>query len=55
MKASLLLTSNAIFLALPFALLGSWTAYLVVLFAYAGASFFLVQHARRIAPELTRS
>ena len=51
----LLSRRNAIFLALPFALLGSWTAYLVVLFAYAGASFFLVQHARRIAPELTRS
>ena len=46
---------NAIFLAIPFALLGSWTPYLIVLFAYAGASFFLAQHARRIAPELTRS
>ena len=51
----LLSPRNAIFLAIPFALLGSWTPYLIALFAYAGASFFLAQHARRIAPELTRS
>ena len=51
----LLSRRNAVFLALPFALLGSWTPYLVTLFAYAGVSFFLAQHARRISPELTRS
>ena len=46
---------TAIFLAIPFALAGTWTACLIALFAYAGASFFLAQHARRIDPELTRS
>lgn len=46
---------NFILLAIPFALLGAWTAYLVTLFVYAAASFFYLQHARRIAPELTRS
>jgi hypothetical protein len=51
----LLSRRNAILLAIPFALFGGWTAYLVVLLGYAGASFFYVQHARRIAPELTRS
>lgn len=51
----LLSRRNAIFLAVPFALAGSWTPYLVILFAYAGCSFFVVQQARRVAPELTRS
>jgi len=37
---------NAIFAAIPFALAGSWTAYLLVLLAYATASFFIVQHVR---------
>jgi len=51
----LLSRRNAVFVAVPFALFGVWTAYLVALFAYAGVSFFVTQHARRIAPELTRS
>jgi len=46
---------NFILLAIPFALLSAWTPYLVTLFVYAAASFFYLQHARRIAPELTRS
>ena len=51
----LLSRRNAILLAIPFALLGGWTTFLITLFGYAGASFFYLQHARRIAPELTRS
>jgi hypothetical protein len=38
---------NAIFAAIPFALMGAWTAYLVTLLVYAAASFFLVQHVRQ--------
>jgi hypothetical protein len=41
---------NAIFLAVPFALLGARTAFLVVLLAYAAISFFLLQRLRRIVP-----
>jgi len=37
---------NAIFAAIPFALAGSWTAYLLALLVYAAASFFIVQHVR---------
>lgn len=37
---------NAIFAALPFAIFGAWTALLIVLFLYAAASFFFVQHVR---------
>jgi len=37
---------NAIFAAIPFALAGAWTSYLVALLAYAAASFFVVQHVR---------
>jgi len=48
---------NAILLAIPFAIFGTWTAYLIVLFVYAATSFFYLQHARRIAakvdPKLT--
>jgi len=51
----LLSRRNAIFLAIPFAVFGVWTSYLIALFVYAAASFFYVQHVRRIAPELTRS
>jgi uncharacterized membrane protein len=51
----LLSRRNAILLAIPFALAGAWTSYLVALFIYAGASFFYLQHVRRIASELTRS
>jgi hypothetical protein len=46
---------NAILLAIPFAVFSSWTAYLIALFVYAAGSFFYLQHARRVAPELTRS
>ena len=41
---------NAILLALPFALLGAWTTYLLALLAYSAASFFLVQKLRRTLP-----
>jgi hypothetical protein len=37
---------SAIVLAIPFALAGAWTSYLVVLLGYAAVSFFLVQHVR---------
>ena len=37
---------NAIFAAIPFALAGAWTPYLLVMLAYAAASFFIVQHVR---------
>jgi hypothetical protein len=37
---------NAILLAVPFALFGAWTAYLVGLNFYAAASFFYVQQGR---------
>ena len=46
---------NAIFAAIPFALLGAWATYLVVMLIYAAASFFIVQHARHSPVELTRS
>jgi hypothetical protein len=46
---------NAIFAAIPFAVAGAWSTYLVVMLLYAAASFFLVQHARHSAAELTRS
>ncbi len=41
---------NAILLALPFALFGAWTAYLLVLLFYSATSFFLVQKLRRALP-----
>jgi MobA-like NTP transferase domain len=37
---------SAIVLAVPFALAGAWTSYLVVLSIYALVSFFIVQHVR---------
>lgn len=37
---------SAIIAAIPFALAGAWTAYLVALFAYAAMSFFGIQHVR---------
>jgi hypothetical protein len=39
----LLSRRNAIFLAIPFALGGVWTAYLLAILAYAALSFFIVQ------------
>jgi hypothetical protein len=41
---------NAIFLAIPFAVAGSWTAYLIVTLLYAAISFFLLQHVRHQQP-----
>ena len=42
----LLSRRNAIFLAIPFALGGVWTAYLIVTALYAALSFFLIQRVR---------
>jgi hypothetical protein len=41
---------SAIVLAIPFALAGAWTSYLVALLAYAALSFFIVQHVRHQPP-----
>lgn len=46
---------NAILAAVPFAFAGAWATYLVTMLIYAAASFFLVQHARHSAAELTAS
>jgi MobA-like NTP transferase domain len=40
---------NAIFAAIPFAAVGRWTAFLLAMMIYAGASFFVVQQARHRA------
>jgi hypothetical protein len=37
---------NAIFTAIPFAIAGAWTAYLLLTLVYAAISFFIVQHVR---------
>jgi hypothetical protein len=37
---------SAIVLAIPFAIAGAWTSYLIGLLAYAAISFFIVQHVR---------
>ena len=37
---------SAIVAAIPFALAGSWTAYLVGLLLYASVSFFIIQRVR---------
>jgi hypothetical protein len=42
----LLSRRNAVALAIPFALGGVWTAYLVGLLGYAAISFFIVQRVR---------
>ncbi|WP_308516671.1 NTP transferase domain-containing protein [Sphingomonas flavescens] len=42
----LLSRRNAIFLAIPFALGGAWTAYLLSILIYAAFSFFIVQRVR---------
>ena len=39
---------NAIFAALPFALAGGWTGYLVTMAVYAAVSFYYTQHARHL-------
>jgi hypothetical protein len=41
---------NAIFAAVPFALAGAWTAYLLAMLLYAAISFFLLQHLRHRHP-----
>ncbi|HEY4070725.1 MAG TPA: NTP transferase domain-containing protein [Sphingomicrobium sp.] len=46
---------SATVLAIPFALAGAWTSYLILLLAYAMISFFIVQHVRHQPSELTRS
>jgi hypothetical protein len=46
---------SAIFAAIPFAIAGSWTPYLVALLIYATVSFFVIQHARHAQVELTQS
>jgi hypothetical protein len=45
----LLSRRNAIFLAIPFALGGVWTAYLIAVLAYAALSFFIIQRVRHSA------
>jgi len=37
---------GAIFAAIPFAVAGAWTPFLVTLLAYASVSFFIIQHVR---------
>jgi hypothetical protein len=37
---------SAIFAAVPFAIAGTWTAYLVAMLVYAAVSFFVTQHVR---------
>jgi MobA-like NTP transferase protein len=45
---------SAIFGAIPFALAGAWTSYLIALLVYAAASFFIVQRVRH-SSQLTGS
>jgi hypothetical protein len=42
----LLSRRNAIFAAIPFALAGAWTSYLLFMLIYAAVSFFIVQRVR---------
>jgi GTP:adenosylcobinamide-phosphate guanylyltransferase len=42
----LLSRRNAIFLAIPFALAGAWTTFLLAVLLYAALSFFIVQRVR---------
>jgi hypothetical protein len=46
----LLSRRNAILLAIPFAIAGQWTAYLVGILLYAALSFFIVQRVRHLPP-----
>lgn len=45
---------SGIVAAIPFAIFGVWTPFLVAMLVYAAASFFVLQHARH-AGELTQS
>lgn len=40
---------SAIFAAIPFAIAGAWTGYLIALLVYAALSFFIIQHVRHQA------
>jgi len=40
---------NAIFAAIPFAITGAWTPYLVAMFIYASVSFYYTQHVRHLS------
>jgi hypothetical protein len=40
---------SAMFAAIPFALAGAWTAYLVAILVYAAISFFIIQNVRHRA------
>jgi len=42
----LLSRRSAIVAAVPFALGGAWTSYLIFILLYAAVSFFIVQHVR---------
>ena len=44
----LLSRRNAIVLAVPFALAGAWTSYLIAVLFYAAISFFIVQRVRHL-------
>lgn len=44
---------GAIISAVPFAIFGAWTAYLMAFWLYAAVSFFIVQRVRHRATELT--
>jgi membrane-bound metal-dependent hydrolase YbcI (DUF457 family) len=46
---------SAIVAAIPFAIAGSWTPYLICALIYASVSFFITQHARHSQVELTQS
>jgi hypothetical protein len=46
----LLSRRNAIFAAIPFAIAGTWTPYLIAMLLYAGVSFFYTQHVRHLGP-----
>jgi hypothetical protein len=41
---------SAIVAAIPFALAGAWTTYLIVILVYAVISFFIIQHVRHQPP-----
>ena len=43
---------SAIALAIPFAIAGAWTSYLVGLLAYTAISFFIIQHVRHSPPAI---
>jgi hypothetical protein len=41
---------NAILAAIPFAVFGEWTLYLITMVVYAAGSFFALQHFRQLPP-----